>query len=218
MPADHRVEPVLAGSLGEVASELVQDGRAAARRLARLGSARGDGLALRCALVTTQQLQDGVANAVEVGAQLDQGVRCHTLTLANEAEQDVLGADVGVVHLQRLAQRQLEHLLGARGERDVPGGLGLTVPDDLFDLGANSLKRDAHLLECLGGDSLTLMDEAEQDVLRADVVVVEQLGLVLGQHHHSARAISETLEHSTPQVGPDEPHVVASQLTACSQV
>ena len=43
----------------------------------------------------------------------------HALALADEAEEDVLGADVVVAELQRLAQRQLEHLLGARREGDV---------------------------------------------------------------------------------------------------
>ena len=45
-----------------------------------------------------------------------------SLAFAEQAEQDVLGADVVVLELQRLAQRQLEHLLRPRGERDVPAG------------------------------------------------------------------------------------------------
>ncbi|WP_456514939.1 helix-turn-helix domain-containing protein [Agrococcus sp. UYP33] len=39
------------------------------------------------------------------------------------------------------------------------------------------------------------MDEPEQDVLRADVVVVEQLRLFLGEHHDAASAVGESLEH-----------------------
>ena len=45
---------------------------------------------------------------------------CDTFTLADEAEQDVLGADVVVAELQRLPQRELEDLLGAWSEGDVP--------------------------------------------------------------------------------------------------
>ncbi len=52
----------------------------------------------------------------------------------------MLGADVGVVDLQRLAHRELEHLLGPRRERNVTGGRLLALPDDLFDLFAHSLE------------------------------------------------------------------------------
>ena len=40
----------------------------------------------------------------EVGAELDQHLRGDALALADEPEQDVLGADVVVTELQRLAQ------------------------------------------------------------------------------------------------------------------
>ena len=55
----------------------------------------------------------------EVGAQLHEHLGGDALALADEAEEDVLGADVVVAELQRLAERQLEDLLGARGEGDV---------------------------------------------------------------------------------------------------
>ena len=44
---------------------------------------------------------------VQVGAQPDQHLRGHAVALADQAQQDVLGADVVVAELQRLAQRQL---------------------------------------------------------------------------------------------------------------
>jgi hypothetical protein len=73
-------------------------------------------------------LQHLLADPVEIGSQLDQDLRRDALALADQAEQDVLGADVVVAELQRLAQRQLQHLLGPRRERDVPArclaGLG----------------------------------------------------------------------------------------------
>ena len=55
----------------------------------------------------------------QVGAELHEHLGGDALALADQAEQDVLGADVVVAELQRLAQRQLEHLLGPRGEGDV---------------------------------------------------------------------------------------------------
>ena len=58
----------------------------------------------------------------EVGAQLDQDLGRHALALPDEAEEDVLRTDVVVAQLERLAQRELEDLLGSRGERNVPAG------------------------------------------------------------------------------------------------
>ena len=147
------------------------------------------------ALVAGEQLDDLLAHPVEVGAELDQHLGGDALALADQAEQDVLGADVVVAELQRLAQRQLEHLLGARRERDVPGRRLLALADDLLDLLAHGLQRDAQRLQRLGGDALALVDEAEQDVLGADVVVVEHPGLFLGQDDNPTGPVGEPLEH-----------------------
>ncbi len=83
-------------------------------------SAGAGGFGLRCrALVAGQQLDDLLAHPGEVGAQLDQHLGGDALALADQAEQDVLGADVVVAELQRLAQAQLEDLLRPRREGDV---------------------------------------------------------------------------------------------------
>jgi hypothetical protein len=125
----------------------------------------------------------------------DQHLRGDALALADEAEQDVLGADVVVAELQRLAQRQLEDLLGARGERDVAAGRLLALADDLLDLLAHRVQRDVQALQRLRRDALTLVDQAEQDVLGADVVVVEHPRLFLREHDHPAGPVGEPLEH-----------------------
>src|SRR3712207_9387583 len=85
------------------------------------------------------------------------------LALTDEPEQDVLGADVVVAELQRLAQRQLEDLLGTRGEGDVAGRGLLALADDLLDLLADPLERDAEGLERLGGDALALVDQRSEE-------------------------------------------------------
>ena len=163
-----------------------EDGRALLR------SAGGGGL---LALEAGEQLDDLLADPVEVGAELDQHLGGDALALADQAEQDVLGADVVVAELQRLAQRQLEDLLGARRERDVPARRLLALADDLLDLRAHGLQRDAEALERLGGDALTLVDEAQEDVLGADVVVAEHPGFFLRQDDHPAGSVCEPLEH-----------------------
>ena len=122
LAADDRVELLLAGELGEVATELVEHERA------RRASARRTPPAVAPAFspwptgragVARQELDDLLAHPGQVGAELDEHLGGDALALTDEAEEDVLGADVVVAELQRLAQRQLEHLLGPRGEGDV---------------------------------------------------------------------------------------------------
>ena len=109
----------------------------------------------------------------------------------------MLGADVVVAELEGLAQRQLEDLLRPRGERDVAARRGATLSDDLLDLAANRFEGDPEGLERLGRDSLTLVDEPEQDVLGADVVVVEQARLFLGEDDHPSSPIGKAFEQGT---------------------
>ena len=187
---DDRVELALAGLLREVATELVEHEGAGRRAL--LLRAGGRGL---LALVPGQQLDDLLPDAVEVGAELDEDLGGDALALADEPEEDVLGADVVVAQLERLAQRELEDLLRARREGDVPGRGLLALPDDLLDLLAHGVQRDAERLQGLGRDAFALVDQAEQDVLGPDVVVVEHPGLLLGQDDDTAGAVGEPLEH-----------------------
>jgi hypothetical protein len=190
--ADDRVELAFERGLSEVAAELVEHQRRG--RSARLAARTGalDGL---LALVPGQQLDDLLTDTVEVGTQLDQHLGRDALALADEAEQDVLGTDVVVPELQRLAQTQLQHLFGTRGEGDVTGRRLLALPDDLLDLATHTLQRDTKGLQRLRRHALALVDQPKQDVLGADVVVVEHPGLFLGQDNDTPRAVGEPLEH-----------------------
>ena len=206
--ADDRVELALAGELREVAAELVEDLAVALVALGVLlggaadvgagGAGRRALAAPGGALVAGEELDDLLADAGQVGAELDEDLGGDALALADQAEQDVLGADVVVAELQRLAQRQLEDLLGAGGEGDVPGRRRAALADDLLDLAADGLERDAEALEGLGGDAFALVDQAEQDVLGPDVAVVEQARFLLGEDDDPAGPVGETFEHVRP--------------------
>src|SRR6266568_811274 len=138
---------------------------------------------------------DLLADQVMACAKASEYLRGDAPALADEAEQDVLGADVVVAEAGCLPPGELKDLLGARGERDVPGRGLLALPDDLLHLLAHGLKADPERLKRLGGHALALMDEAEQDVLRADVVVVEHPGLFLSQDHNPPRQVGKPLKH-----------------------
>ena len=143
-----------------------------------------------------QQLDDLLADPVQVRSQPDEHLSGDALALADEAEQDVLSTDVIVTKLKCLTQRQLKHFLGARRERYMTGRGLLALPDNLFDLLAHGLQADAKRLKRLGCDALALVNESEQDVLSTDVVVVKHPGLFLSQNHNPPRPVGKPLEHS----------------------
>ena len=158
------------------------------------GAARAGALA--AAAGAGEHPDDLVADLLGVGVEVEQDARGDALVLAHQAEQDVLGADVVVAEAQRLAQRELEHLLGARRERDLAGGDLLAGADDAHDLRAHALDGDVERLEHAGREALLLAQQAEQDVLGADVVVLERPRLLLGEDDHLAGSFCESLEHS----------------------
>jgi hypothetical protein len=148
------------------------------------------------ALVAGQQLDDLLTNTVEVGTELDEDLRRDAFTLADQAEQDVLRTDVVVAELQRLAQRELQNLLRARRERDMAARRLLTLTNDFFDLLTHAFERDAERFERLGGDAFAFVNQAEQDVLSADVVVIKHPGFFLSQDDNAPRAVSKPFEHA----------------------
>ena len=152
-------------------------------------------LALTAAAGTGEHADDLVADLLGVGVEVEQDARGDALVLAHEAEQDVLGADVVVAQAQRLAQRELEHLLRARRERDLAGGDLLAGADDADDLSADALDGDVERLEHPRRETLLLTEQAEQDVLGTDVVVLEDAGLFLGQNDDLAGPLCKALKH-----------------------
>src|SRR6185437_2856048 len=186
--ADDRVELALGGELGQVAAELVEQLGALLALLGRTGT---------CALAATragEHPDDLVSDPLGVGVEVEQDPGGNALVLADEAEQDVLGADVVVAEGQRFAQRELQDLLRARRERDLAGRDLVALADDPRDLRSHFLHRDVERLEYPRREALFLTEQPEQDVLGADVVVLERPRLVLGEDDDLASPFSETFE------------------------
>src|SRR4029078_8759242 len=105
--ADDRVELALGGELGQVAAELVEQLGALLALLGRTGTG---------ALAATRAREhpdDLFSDPRGVGVEVEQDPGGNALVLADEAEQDVLGADVVVAERQRLPPRQVHPLLAA---------------------------------------------------------------------------------------------------------
>ena len=83
----------------------------------------------------------------------------------------------------------------ARGRQaDLADDRPVAAADDELDGGPDLGQLDVHVLEHPRGDALALADEAQQQVLGADVVVVEPLRLVLRERQDFARAVRELVE------------------------
>src|SRR4029453_4283897 len=194
LAADDRVELRLCGELRQVAAELVE--QLGALRLLAGGAAWA---ALLAPAGAGKHADDLVANLLGVGVEVEQDPCCDSFVLAHETEQDVLGGDVVVAERGGLAERQLQDLLRARSERDLAGRDLVALADDPCDLCTDFLDRDVERLEgagrapladvpcdlctgfpdvdverleAAGREPLLLAQQAEQDVLGADVVVL----------------------------------------------
>jgi hypothetical protein len=125
-----------------------------------------------------EQVEHLFADLFELEAEVHQHLGRHAVLLAEQAEQQVLGADVVVVEVAGLFDRVFDHLLGPRGLRQLAHGdhVGAAL-DELLDLQADLAQVDVEVLQHVGPDARSFLDQAEQDVLGADVFVVEPLGL-----------------------------------------
>jgi hypothetical protein len=161
-----------------------------------------------------QQLDDPLADPVQVRAQLHQHLRGHAPTLADQSQQDVLGADVVVAQLFCLTPRQLHHFLGPRREGNVPRRCLLALAHDLFNLLAHRLRADLQRLQRPGRHALRFKDQAKQQVLGADVVVVQHPGLFFSQDHHPPRPVGKPLKHVPFRLSKSRRHYSANQDTS----
>ena len=124
-----------------------------------------------------------------------QQLGAHSVAFPDDPEQNVLGADVIVVQLQRLAERELERFLRPRGERDMPAGLCLPGPDDRDRLPPRAFQGHAEAVERAERDATGLTEQPEQDVLSADVVVMKLPRFFLSEHDNVPGPAGESLEH-----------------------
>jgi hypothetical protein len=76
-----------------------------------------------------------------------------------------------------------------------PEGGFFAGSDEAYHLGADALDRDVERLEHACAEALVLAQDPEQDVLGADVVVLQKAGFLLGEDDHLAGSLCEALEH-----------------------
>ena len=106
----------------------------------------------------------------------------------------MLRADVVVTEPACLVDGELDDALRTRSEPDFTDDRPVAPSDDELDRGPDLGELDVHVLEDARRDTLALTDETEEQVLRADVVVVEPLRFVLSKRQDLASAVRELVE------------------------
>src|SRR5690606_34191255 len=178
LPAYNGIEFTLAGEFGQIATEGLERGRldlllvvattASGRRAGRFGrtACRTTRATFATGELRIELAQDLVAGAFDIDVERLQDAGGDTLTFAQQAEQDVLGADVRVVERLGLLACEGEDLLDAGGVRDAALGLGFgTGAHLLLDGASNGFEIEAHLLQHADSDALPQLDQPEEDVL-----------------------------------------------------
>ncbi len=209
--ANRRIQLIVGGELGEVSAEVIE--RGSLRLLLSLARLR-----LRCARRSlrsgwcpplwhfgAEQAQRLRLRGVEINTSIGQNLSRDTLLLAEQTEQQVLGADITMTQIAGFAHGELEHFLGARCIWEIGSGrgCGLTLLHGLLDFLLNFVEVDAEILEDGGSDSLTFTDEAEQYVLGTDVFVMEARSLLTGHGENLSDSLCEvvTVHLCDPQCG-----------------
>ena len=83
-----------------------------------------------------------------------------------------------------------------------PDGATAAVPMISSTCARTRLEREPHEFERPRRDAVALVDQAEQDVLGADVVVVQQARLLLGEDDHPPGPVGEAFEHARKATEP----------------
>ncbi len=198
---DRRVERILGGECGEVATEVIERRclrlllrlrwhRLRAARL-RLGRRAGAGRGLRH--LAAEEAERLGACLLERDPRIGEHLRGDAFFLAEQAEEQVFGADVGMIELARFHHGELKHLLGARRVRQLRsrGRRCLPLLDRLLDLLLNFVEVDAQVLQDGRSHPFTFANESEQYVLGADVLVTQPLRLFPRHCENLANALRE---------------------------
>ena len=197
LPPDDWIHFAFLSEFGQVAAEGAQGGHFAVffpapgrgrllatfRRLAKC--LRGAFFFVAGSEIRIQFLEDFLAGAFNVDVQRLQHTGGHSFSFTEQTEQNMLSTDITVIQGARFFTSQSEHFFHPRSIRDIAHHLLIGTGADLFlHLHAHRLQVETELLKHVDGDALAQLDQPEQQVFGADVVVVEAVCLFAGERKH----------------------------------
>ena len=186
LAADDRVELAGPRQLGQVDAELVE-GRRLGRALRLLRRRHAGALA--------QDVDDLVANLVQVDAQALEHAGGDALALADQAEQQVLGTDVVVARAAAPRRWPARSRAWRAGVRPTSPTTGRSPRPMMNSTAVRTLESSTFMFSrTRAATPSPSRHQPEQQVLGADVVVVEALRLVLGKGQYLACPVRELVE------------------------
>jgi len=162
-PADDRVEFALAGQFGQVAAQSCPGPESSTyswRRPRSPPPLSGDS-----GMLCPSRFRTSSRTSSSFRPKFMSTWAATPSCFAQQAEQQVLGADVVVVEVARLLNRVFDDLLGPRGLGQLPhrdhlgAGSGL---DDLLDFQADFAEVDVEVLQHVGRDPRPFLHQSEQ--------------------------------------------------------
>ena len=118
-------------------------------------------------------------------AQLGQGLGGDAVGYVQQAQEDMLRADVVVVQLASFSDGMLDDALGFGGGWQLVECVHRFAHlHKLSHSFTHLLGRDIMLLQLLGAGAFDHSRKPEQNMLRAEIVVVHRLGLSAGDVHY----------------------------------
>ncbi len=181
--ADHRIELVLAGQRGQVAAVALE------RLVLALGVLVGHALA---AADGDERLEHAIVGDAVARQRLGAG---RAAGLADQREQQVLGADELVLEAGQLALGLLQHAAQARGKAGVRRAVGLgQLGQLLLHVAADGGRVDLELAQDVGHDAARLRDQRRQEMFGIDLRMLGLFGRALGAGQRFLRLLGEAVD------------------------
>ena len=160
----------------QIGAELIEHGRLALAFLFFFGQ-------LRLAL---QDAAGGLgAHLVQVDAQAAQDIDGNAIAFTHKPQEQVFRADVMMTHQPRFINSQLKDAFGAWSQVGFPGRHALATAHRPFDGAHHMAGFHSQFLQHFYRHTIFLAYQPQQQVLGADVVVIQALCFLLSQLEHA---------------------------------
>ena len=134
------------------------------------------------------------AHPIQGDAQAAQHFGRDALAFLHQAEQQMLGADERVAQLPCLFDGQLDHVLGARGQRWLAERRARVFGGHPLDGAADFRGRGAHIAQDSGSDAALFHHQPQEEMLRPDVVVIQPHSLFLCELQYLASVFCKAIQ------------------------
>ncbi len=187
---DDRIQFAFLGFGGQVGGQLIDH-----RRFGFFGFGRGADRLLQ-GVVQRAVLQDPPRLAADLlggNSQPAEDVRRGAFRFEDQAEQQMLRADILMTQLARFLDGVPDNFFGARGKL-YPVGNRPARRDEPVDHFLDPLFLQAEIAQHTAGHSAFFLKQRKEEVFSADFMLVHALGLLMGEAEHPAGTLGKTLQ------------------------